>query len=390
MSGPVVTVASLQPAVDVEQASEHLATLHAQSSGYVSLVLLGEQRHERHAFWPADQLPEAGDVGESTAGLQDVVNARWNVYVGCSTLRERPEKGRGGQRLVASVPGVWADLDVKPGVEGYPQSEGELCAWAATRLPAPTLEVATGSGGRHLYWLTTEVLEPRSGAALLAAWYALLRGEAYFNVDKVQDVSRVLRLAGTVRWPKAGERARPAQVGIVSRGPRYDARELGLLCQPAYEAYQLELDARREARQAATAARQRELSERGLDLTAAYPRWQGVFNATEDWGRLLPMAGWTLFADERDGPARCRYWTRPGKSVSDGKSACSDWVDADGHLNLNLTIYSRDPALEPLRENDPDDAVGRCSKYHLALHALFDDDEGALLRAIATGNGQLP
>ncbi len=387
------SLSDLLPPVDAAQATRHLEVLHAGASGFLSLVLLGARRRERHCFVPAESLVPAADPAASLAELQDVVDARWNVYTACSAFRAVPERGRGTRQDLGSVPGVWADLDVKPGTEGYFQDEAGLAAFAA-RLPPPTLSVASGSGGRHLYWLAKERLEPDEGERLLRAWLDFLRAEAgEYVIEYVHDGPRILRLAGTVRWPKEGDAQadRPMRVALLEdRGPRWDAAELALLASSAHDEACAMRDERRARRDKKDLERRANLDNRGLDLHV-YDHAVRRFNVMEDWARLLGPTGWTLFSDQRDGAARCRYWTRPGKPTSMGKSASTDWVNDDGTPSTVMTIYSLDDELAHLRENlDTSDAHGLCTKYHFAKVMLYDDNEEALLRAIAAGNGRLP
>lgn len=392
----VSTVADLLPAVDVAQASYHLEALHAGAPGFMSLVLLGNGRRERHGFTSLTELRGVNDfnaVAHSAAALQEVVDERWNVYTACSSFREPPERGRGTRTDIASVPGVWCDLDVKPTVEGYFQTEAELLAYQATLL-IPTLEIASGSGGRHLYWLTypDQRLDAADGQELLVAWLDHLRMMAQGGViENVHDTTRILRLAGTTRWPKtAGDVVEmPRRVELRSVGPRYHAAELKMLASAAHEAAS---EARNEARRSRSEAEERArvvLSERGLPMEL-YDVTVRTFNVRQDWAGLLEPTGWTLFSDQRGGAARCRYWTRPGKSISDGKSASTDYVTDDGVVTGRMTIYTNDKELHDLWENaGTGDSHGLCSKYGYALRRIFHGDETALLRAIAAGHGRL-
>ena len=108
-------------AVDVEQASRHLRLLHHGADGFASLVLLGSGKRERHGFAEVHDLlqpvADRTEARDSYEELADTVAARWNVYTACSTFAKVPEKGRGTRTDVLSVPGVWADLDVKPDSE---------------------------------------------------------------------------------------------------------------------------------------------------------------------------------------------------------------------------------------------------------------------------------
>lgn len=392
------SVADLQPDVDVAQASRHLELLHQGAEGYVSLVLLGDDRRERHCFIPTKDLTNVTDgevITASVTELQDIVNQRWNLYTACSVFNTPPERGRGTRTDVLSVPGVWADLDVKPGVEGYFQSESELLAFT-TRFPLkPTLEVASGSGGRHLYWLLhpDQRLDPNPGQSLLTAWLDYLRVMARGHViENVHDTTRILRLAGTVRWPKSkggDSTPMPRRVTLVREGPRYHYGEIHDACWPAFqEANELRKQLRAE-REDLERNRRMSLEQRGLALPK-YDQIVWLFNAMEDWARILIPLGWQLFSDERDGAARCRYWTRPGKSISDGKSASTDFVNDDGTTTRVMVIYTNDPAVYDLWENqDSTEAHGITTKWHAALK-LYERDEGRLIRDVVTHNGQLP
>lgn len=391
-----LTVADLRPDVDLDQATRHLEQLHHGGEGYVSLVLLANGMRERHCFTATGALELSADpqvIGQSYGELSDVVANHWNVYTACATFVKTPAKGRGNRGDVSSIPGVWCDLDVKPGTEGYFQNETQLAEYVA-RLPTPTLQVASGSGGRHVYWLTKDRLPAVDGQRLLHAWLDFLRSQGDGAViENVHDTTRVLRLAGTVRWPKVddAQESRPAPVVLLSDdGPRYHAAELELMSSLAHGEAQAMRDQMREQRALMDQERRQDLSRRGLDLNV-YDHVVRRFNVIEDWARLLEPTGWTLFSDQRDGPARCRYWTRPGKSRADGKSASTDFVSDDGFTSNVMSIYSGDKELADLRENSGDsNAHALVTKWHFALKRLYEDSESSLLRAIADGNGKLP
>lgn len=393
----VSMVADLLPDVDATQASYHLAQLHANAPGFASLSLLGNGRRERHGFTAITELTglsEHATIVSSVIALQEVVDERWNVYTACSTFAAVPERGRGTRADVASVPGVWADLDVKPGVEGYFQTEAECQAYL-DELLTPTLTIGSGSGGRHAYWLVhpDQRLDATNGQRLLLRWLDHLRAEAQGAViENVHDTTRILRLAGTVRWPKDGADvvSMPRKVQILAAGPRYHVGELNDLATVAHETARAARDEARRARGEVEQRRRELLGERGLPLEIL-DHTVRRFNVLQDWAALLEPTGWTLFADVRDGAARCRYWTRPGKSVADGKSASTDYVSDDGVVANKMTIYTNDTALHDLWENaGQGDAHGLCSKYFYALKRLFDGSDEDLLRAIASGGGVLP
>jgi hypothetical protein len=396
-----LAASSLQPSVDVDQASHHLEVLHAKAAGFGSLILLGNGRRERHCFFHAAELrDDPSSLDSSREALQDVVDNRWNVYASMATFTQTPDRGRGTRADVDTVPGVWADVDVKPDVEDYFADEDDVRAYVAV-LPPPTLEIASGSGGRHLYWLTHERLEPRVGADTLLAWLDFLRDAARGRtIENVHDTTRILRLAGTVRWPKVADPVAPlpAKVDIVREGPRYHLEELTTLSAPAHRAASL---ARKEAHARYTEEHNRQqwnIERRGLEAKT-FQHIVLAFNAAQDWEPLLTATGWTLHSDERGGVARCRFWTRPGKKTSDGKSASTDFTHeeyADSHgvkyerrVSQMMSIYTKDPSLQPLWENAHTyDDVGLVSKWKFATTCLGVSDT-ALLHAVRK-TGTLP
>lgn len=386
-----VAVAALRPHVDIEQASHYIEVLYRDAPGFGSLILLGNERRERHSFFEVTRLiDDPLTSASSREALQDVVDQHWNVYASMATFGAIPEKGRGTRADVASVPGVWADLDVKPDTEGYFASESEVVAYQRF-LPPPTFEIASGSGGRHLYWLTHERLDASRGQELLVSWLDFLRDAAAGKIiENVHDTTRILRVPGTVRWPKIADSVpMPRKVEIINEGPRYYADELLTLSSVAHDGAQRVRNALRRARIAAEESRRAELVSRGLRFES-YERIVRTFRLQQDWAGLLENTGWTLHSDQRDGAARCRYWTRPGKSVADGKSAATDFVDKTGMVSHLMTLYSNDPILTDLRENDDElDAVGVVTKWRYALKRIYNGDEASLLRDVAKNGGRL-
>jgi hypothetical protein len=380
--------------VDVEQASHYLNMLYGNATGFGSLILLGNGRRERHCFFDAAELDDdPTTLDASLDALQDVVDEQWNVYASMATFERVPERGRGTRADVASVPGVWADVDVKPGVEGYLASESDV-PLVLKNLPTPTLEVASGSGGRHLYWLTHDRLDPKTGQELLHAWLDFLRDWSPVTIENVHDTTRILRLPGTVRWPKVADQVAPMphKVEILREGPRYQLDELRTLSEVSHERAVVQ---RKETHERYVLDRKRRefvLRERGLveERLEAFRSAEATFNSRQDWEPLLTAAGWQLHSDERGGSARCRYWTRPGKNVLDGKSASTDFTSDDGTTSCVMSIYSNEPSLLPLWENaDTYDGVGIVTKWKFATRCLGMTDT-ALFKAVAFSDGTLP
>lgn len=388
-----ITLDQLMPLVDAEQATRHLRQLHLGAQGYLSLVLLGA-RGTRSCFAPVDILTQrAENPAASVEALQEVVDARWNVYTTCATFLEVPEKGRGNRENVAGLPGVWADLDVKPDTEGYFKTEADLLAFRARLLP-PTLEVASGSGGRHLYWLVhpNQRLSADAGEQLLRRWRDYLLAQAgEWQLDHVQDVARILRLAGTTRWPRADEDVLPRRVELlIDAGPRYHVENLEIESEVAWKEAEAIRAENRKASHADHAMRSAWLSQYPADMVTQYEQWVTMFNATQDWADLLESTGWTLHSDCRGNASRCRYWTRPGKSPADGKSASTDWIDHEGIVHTTMTIFTRDPGLADLFETVTSTGQVTCDKWTYALRRVYDNDETMLLGDVVRNGGRLP
>lgn len=133
-----------------------------------------------------------------------------DVYVGMGLHTEdRGLKQRGRAEQVAAIPGVWADIDVAHGVHRKPNLPPDRAAALALlrELPLPWSLLVDSGHGFQVYWLLREAWvfatpeERRRAAALVAGWQALIRtrfGAQGWDVDSTADLSRVLRVAGTV------------------------------------------------------------------------------------------------------------------------------------------------------------------------------------------------
>lgn len=133
-----------------------------------------------------------------------------DVYVGMGLHTEdRGPKQRGRAEQVAAIPGVWADIDVAHGVHRKPNLPPDRAAALALlrALPLPWSLLVDSGHGYQVYWLLREAWvfatpdERRRAAALVAGWQALIRtrfGAQGWDVDSTSDLSRVLRVAGTV------------------------------------------------------------------------------------------------------------------------------------------------------------------------------------------------
>lgn len=384
-----VTVKSLKPQVNEDDAFKFLDTLHGDTEGYIGITLIATDGKVRAGFDRVDAMREALSDGRFFTDMIEFGNRRWNIYTSVGTFSECPKPGsRGFASQVGEIPGVWADFDVKPGQADAFQTREELEEYLL-KLPPMTMRVNTGSGGVHGYWLFPEPLKDmRKAVSLLSAWHAFLSEKAEGKaIDNVQELARILRVAGTVRWPKSGEDGGPVTVELAFfRGPRYEVKDLVALSKPAYTTRKAAQAHKSEVWREERKKRQEAMV--GVVVTSLSGRdsIERGFSTCQDWGPLLEKAGWTLHKDNRsgDGTTACRYWAQPG--MSSGYSAMTDFRDSQV-----MILYTSHPDWDKISVPDMVDRSGRrmSTKFQFALGALYDGDEVRLLTDIVKGRGVL-
>jgi hypothetical protein len=386
-----VNFKDLQPVVDEGQAYTFLERLTRDMTGYIGISLIGQDGKVRAGFGTVADLFEELDTGNFFTEFIKFGRQRWNIYVSVGAFSVVPEVGsRGFANQIGEIPGVWADFDVKPGQADGFQSAEELNAFLDT-LPPMTMRVSTGSGGVHGYWLFDEpLLEMPVATRLLQGWHAYLSEKAGDkHIDNVQELARILRIPGTVRWPKPGESSGPAKVELVfHQGPTYQPSELLAISKGALAARKTAHKKKSDGWIAKRTARQDELTSSGflLDMKKRDAA-ERFFNERQDWSVLLERAGWTLHKDGRGssvGTTSARYWSQPG--MGSGYSAMTDYPGSD-----LIVFYTAHPDWDAVSVPFMTDRSGRrmSTKFYFALGALFGGDEKALLLAIAHGGGVL-
>jgi putative DNA primase/helicase len=151
-----------------------------------------------------------------------------NVYVGMGLLREPKSAGqRGSAGDVAAIVGLWADVDVRsddaPATKVLPPTVEDAIALANEIGVAPSLIVGSGRG-IHAHWLfdnpwyLASESERQLAANTARGWVQTLqqlaRGHGW-TIDPVGDLSRVLRVPGTLNFKRPDQ---PAPVRIINPG----------------------------------------------------------------------------------------------------------------------------------------------------------------------------
>lgn len=300
-------------------------------------------------------------------------DSQWNLYFLVNPVKEHVENvfKRGGDSNVSSFRGVWVDLDVKPGA--FTDEEHAVQFLRGLEI-LPSVVVLTGSGGVHAYWKLDQDLSPRDGRRLTRAWWSHLadRAEEYgAKVDRLVDIARMMRVPGTIRWPRPDEQVTAHQVKLLYAGKEtVTAEDLRRVSAAAEQ--------RRATRVKDTVDRDRQrdevrkLRESALKDLGDWQKLQviasvdDVFNGVVTWDEILESVGWTyLRTDSQDR----REWSRPGRGE---KSATTDWPESPDVMSLLSS--SEDTGLFDLKE-----AEIPLTKYRVALRLWFKDDDDAMI-----------
>jgi hypothetical protein len=158
-----------------------------------------------------------------------------NVYLGCGLSPEDfGARRRCPKNKITAIPGFWADIDVTgeghASSKTYPESKNQAGKLLSEFENPPTLVIDSGNG-LQAWWLfekpwifsNSEQLEHAQKLSNgFGSRLSLHFSERGFDIDSVFDLSRVLRLPGTMNV-----KGEPKPVNFVmSDGPRYHDAEL--------------------------------------------------------------------------------------------------------------------------------------------------------------------
>lgn len=317
-----------------------------------------------------------------TEGLQVIPNVErenpWNVYYSIAPATEIVQglKRRPGKAHAAQTRQLFADIDCKPG--GF-DSEADIRTFIENLPLQPSCVSWTGSGGCHLSWLIApedrELFTKDSKAA--EKWWSWLMEHAPQGVaidHLIDPESRVLRLAGTVRFPKATETAVPQPVRAeYTEAPALSRDAFNKAVREPYKDYAARVKARR--------AKDRTLTQETIDHSGLPATWGNLAILADvdavvadelSWDDVLVPMGWTFYKDGGDGS---REWTRPG-SGANSKSATTDWPDSPEVMSL----FSAD---EDTGLWDLEEAEVPLTKWRVYLRLHHNDNVKNAIEALA-------
>lgn len=291
---------------------------------------------------------------------------KWNLYLSVAPIKEHVTLTlRGNEDNIDYVTGVYADLDIKP--ESFASRE-EIIQFLFSLPFHPTVVVASGSGGIHAYWKLNR--GERGNKELVERWWSYLDETAGDRkIDKLVDLTRILRIPGTVYFPKPDSGSKVGSVEIMYLIDRtYSIQEITDLSDAAFKAKHekrkklINDDANR--RMGVDEFARTMLSGLGGNrwkMWRAISELENFVNDHVSWAEILEPHGWKWQRTLRDGS---NEWARPGR---DERSAVVDFEDSPV---MSLLSSSEDTGLADLK-----DARIPITKYRAMLRLQFKDEE---------------
>lgn len=314
------------------------------------------------------------DSGEETLALMCNDPVPLDMYVNVGTPRDplKSMTSRVREADLDHVIGVIGDFDVKE--SGF-KDTAQIIRYLDSLDLRPTIIVESGSGGVHAWWKFN--IDPAMGSVdvkfgkdISARWWTYLNKIAQRDysatVDKLVDTARMLRLPGTIHWPRYGssEGASPVRL-VTSDGPSHTPVEMMNVAAEAWGERNIKVrDTRDRDRsvQLNTNEYAKLLGGSKWGQRLAVAGVEDYFQEKVSWEGVLSPAGWTYVRTDSSGREE---WARPGRSGE--KSACVNW-EGSPHV-MSLLSTSHDTGLLDLLDADIP-----LTKWRVSLRLNFNDD----------------
>lgn len=187
----------------------------------------------RLVIWSLPSRRSAFNVDAETAAADAMARCEEceDVYFGVGLIGPNVSSGRGKASDVVLITSLWADIDI--GKPETPSSVNEgltLCDRIGGGY-APSMVVSSGNG-LHAYWIGVEPIAAKtnegewSASTICQSWSAHIKRHCEalgYKLDSVSDVSRVLRVPGTVNYKDAKN---PKPVEDIRTAPFVDLCEM--------------------------------------------------------------------------------------------------------------------------------------------------------------------
>ena len=367
--------------LDVEAAIRHLEWTFEEGD-IVHLVNL----RPKSAGAKTTVISMGAELSEMIEGLREsfegICVSPWSTYYQIAPSTEvvegtgvRPDK-----QVCAGTRVLFADLDV--GKRGGFADKAEVEYFLREIAVPPGAVVWTGTGGAHATWAmdvdgAEKLRGDMTGRQIGERWWTWLDSECKrlglddVVIDRLIDLdARVLRLPGTIRFPKyEGDVTAPVVAEY------RDAELIGYdrfyeITDPTFVPYREKIQGRREE--------DAELLSQMVDISGRRGKWSDLVvlafidelvDERVSWDEVLGDAGWGRFREGGDGSVE---WTRPG---GEGKSATVDWPESPGIMSL----FSSDPSTGLL---DLHEAEIPLTKWRVFLRLMFEDNVDAALEEL--------
>ncbi|TXN20389.1 AAA family ATPase [Methylobacterium sp. WL9] len=230
--------AETSPADDAQEHSGVTFLRALDATGRHNLVAIGLGGEiEGRTFEPG--------AWEAMGAWIDVRNGRCNLYFSANEPRAGADHAKLGKHEIGLIRCVYGDADPKDGTAFLEERErlrGIVRELAAAPVP-PTFVIDSGGGMQPIWALDTKLPAETHIQAAEEQGRGIARR---IGGDHVQDISRILRLPGTLNIPKPSKRLR-GQVERLARvsaaGQRWSLHEISAAIPPAPASRQ-ETDAR--------------------------------------------------------------------------------------------------------------------------------------------------
>lgn len=323
---------------------------------------------------------------EEFAGLTMIDDRKVNLYIATNPTKEVNgvviDKSRGTKADVRDIYGCFVDLDViKEGKKsGVFESKQEIFNFLGSFPLKPTMVIDNGSGGGiHAYWRLNDEDVPRATEGLLAAWWSFVSEQSPVQVDRLIDITRILRLPSGVYWPSNDTEKFDSVKVVYADGPTYSLDELMNISAAPYKKYVEKLAELKTQKTRVNVEKwnkrlsskiaqnspniSRELSERQYNILNQLI--QSHIDDELSWQDILGPYGWTCLKVSDDGE---ETWARPGKNE---RSAVVNYVNGRGEVSgaMSLLSSSAETGISDLKE-----AGIPITKMQVLLRYKYDDD----------------
>lgn len=337
-----------------------------------------------HSVVPMKEVLEADE--DNFRGLLSFDDIKVNMYIGTNPTTEDNSidlfKSRGTKKDVRDIYGCFVDLDVvKDGKkEGVFPSKEAIYEFLRSLDMQPTIIVDNGaSGGVHAYWRLEDEDVAHAPKDLGAMWWSYIANKSPVRIDRLIDITRMLRLPSGIYWPSNGADKFDTVKVISADGPRYSLHDFMSVVEEPHRVYLAKLEALRVERthdniefwnkrleslyKSDSEVRQKEFSM--FQFNVINTLIESYIEKDVLWSDLLGPYGWTHLKTLDDGE---ETWARPGKME---RSAVVNYVDGEGRVSgaMSLLSSSAETGLSDLKE-----ARVPITKFQVMLRYVYDDD----------------